>query len=153
MPRIIENLRTGFLRYPGGGRQAMNTIFIRNLVDAVFLALERENAVGQAFNLTDGEKVTKRQFIEKICDALDLAKPTRTPPMWFAHSITWSYEKLYRLMGAKNAPPYNFARLKFMGLNLDFSIDKARQALGYHPRVSFDDGMAETMASYKTTSS
>lgn len=150
MPRIIENLRTGFLRYPGGGRQAMNTIFIRNLVGAVFLALERESAVGQAFNLTDGEKVTKRQFIEKICDALVLPKPTRTPPMWFAYSITWTYEKLYRLMGAKNAPPYNFARLKFMGLNLDFSIDKARQQLGYHPRVSFDDGIAETMAWYKT---
>ena len=71
------------------------------------------------------------------------------PPLWFARLVTWWYEKLYKLAGAKNAPPYNFARLKFMGLNLDFSIEKARRELGYHPRVSFKDGIAETMAWYR----
>ena len=38
---------------------------------------------------------------------------------------------------------------KFLGLNLDFSIEKARRELGYRPRVSFDDAMYETMAYYK----
>lgn len=150
MPRIIDNLRSGFVRYPGGGQQAMNTIFVRNLVDAVFLALEKENAVGQIFNLTDGENVTKRRFIERIADTLDIARPTRTPPMWFAWTITACYERLYKLIGAKEAPPYNFARLKFMGLNLDFSIEKARTELGYRPRVTFDDAMTETLAWYRT---
>jgi 2-alkyl-3-oxoalkanoate reductase len=150
MPRIIDNLRIGFVRYPGGGQQALNTIFVRNLVDAVFLALERENAVGQAYNLTDGEYVSKRRFIETIADTLDLSRPTRTPPLWFARMITWWYEKLYKMVGAKEAPAYNFARLKFMGLNLEFSIEKARTELGYRPRVNFDDAMAETLAWYRT---
>ena len=39
-----------------------------------------------------------------------------------------------------------------MGLNLDFSIEKARRELGYSPRVSFDDAMAETMAWYRAES-
>ena len=150
MPRIIDNLRSGFMRYPGGGQQAMNTIFVRNLVDAVFLALENENAVGQIFNLTDGEHVSKRRFIEKIADTLDIARPTAAPPLWFARTVTWCYEKIYKLTGAKEAPPYNFARLKFMGLNLDFSIEKARTVLGYRPRVNFDDAMTETLAWYRT---
>jgi len=149
MPRIIENLRSGFLRYPGGGKQALNTIFIRNLIDAIFLALENENAVGEAFNLTDGERVSKRQFIEAIADAMNLPRPTRTPPLWFARTVTWFYEKIYKLAGAKQAPPYSFARLKFMGLNLDFSIEKSRRELGYRPRVSFADGIKETMAYYR----
>ncbi len=150
MPRIIDNLRSGFIRYPGGGQQALNTIFVRNLVDAVFLALDHENAVGQVYNLTDGEPVSKRRFIEKIADTLDLSRPTRTPPLWFAWMVTGLYERCYQLMGAKEAPPYNFARLKFMGLNLDFSIEKARAELGYRPRVNFDDAMAETLAWYRT---
>jgi nucleoside-diphosphate-sugar epimerase len=149
MPRIIANLRAGVIRYPGGGRQALNTIFVRNLVDAIFLALDNESAVGQAYNLTDGERITKRQFIEKVTDALGLPRPTRTPPLWLAWTVTWFYEKFAQLTGAREAPAYNFARLKFMGLNLDFSIEKAKRELGYRPRVTFDDGMAETLAWYR----
>ncbi len=150
LPRIVDSMRTGLMCYPGGGEQAMNTIFVRNLVDAIFLALENENAVGEAFNLTDGERVSKRQFIEKIADAVGLPRPSSRPWLWCATLMTWWYEKYYRWTGATEAPPYSFARLKFMGLNLDFSIEKARRVLGYRPRVSFEDGMTETMAWYRT---
>ena len=51
--------------------------------------------------------------------------------------------------GATAAPNFNFTRLKFMGLNLDFSIEKAKRELGYSPRVDFDDAMNETMAWYR----
>jgi nucleoside-diphosphate-sugar epimerase len=38
------------------------------------------------------------------------------------------------------------ARLKFLGLNLDFSIEKAKRELGYQPRITFDQGMEKTIA-------
>src|SRR5262249_10159582 len=54
MPRLIENLRAGKVRYLGGrGKRALNTIYVGNLVDAVFLAVEKPEAVGQVYNLTD----------------------------------------------------------------------------------------------------
>ena len=149
MPRIIDNLRKGAIRYPGGGNGALNTIFVRNLVDAIFLAMERENAVGQVYNLTDGEFVSKRRFIEKIADAMNLPRPHLTPPLWLARIATGAAERIAKWKGAKEAPNFNFTRLKFMGLSLDFSIEKAKRELGYAPRVKFDDAMAETMASYK----
>ncbi|MCI0380159.1 MAG: NAD-dependent epimerase/dehydratase family protein [Gemmataceae bacterium] len=150
MPTIIENLRKGLVRYPGArGRRALNTIFVRNLIDAVFLAIERDQAVGQIYNLTDGENVSKRQFMEKIADLMGLARPRRTPPYWIAWLATWLCEKFAKLRGAKEAPTYNFTKLKFMGLNLDFSIEKARRELGYQPRVGFDDAITETIAWYK----
>jgi len=150
MPRMIEGLRLGTLRYPGArGRRCLNTIFVRNLVQAVFLAVEREQAVGQVYNLTDGEFVSKRQFVETVADAMGLPHPTRTPPLWLAYAVTWCCEALAHLRGAKEAPLFNFTRLKFMGLNLDFSIEKARRELGYNPRYSFAEGMAETMAWYR----
>lgn len=149
MPRIIDALRHNRLRYPGGGNAAMNLIFIDNLVDAVFLAVECEKAVGQAYNLTDGELVSKRQFIGGIADAMDLPHPTRTPPLWFAWMVTWCAEKLAKLKGATKAPLFNFPRLKFIAYNLDFSIQKAMDDLGYRPRVSFEEAMGETMDWYK----
>lgn len=150
LPRIIDNLRKGMVRYPGAkGARALNTIFVRNLVDAIFLAIHNERAVGQVYNLTDGEFVSKRRFIEKIADAMGLPHPHLTPPYWLAWLVTWGFEKTARLRGAKEAPVFNFPRLKFMGLNLDFSIEKAKRELGYQPRVAFDDAMAETMAWYR----
>ena len=41
------------------------------------------------------------------------------------------------------------ARIKFLGLNLDFSIEKACRELGYAPRWTFDEGMRQTLAWYK----
>src|SRR5207245_435141 len=147
--RIIENLRNHQIRYPGGGDAAMNTIFVRNFVHAVFLALDNPNAVGQVYNLTDGEFVSKRRFIESIADALGLDRPTGKPPLWLAKTVTWFSEKMAKLRGAKTAPKFTFAKLKFIGYNLDFSIEKAKRELGYLPKVGFDDAMGETMAYYK----
>ena len=150
MPRLIANLRAGTVRYPGAkGRRALNTIFIGNLVQAVFLVLDNDRAVGQIYNLTDGEFVSKRRFIEAVADAMGLPRPWRAPPLWLARFLTWCSESWARLRGAKEAPLFTRARLKFLGLNLDFSIEKAKRELGYQPRTSFDDAMYETMAYYK----
>ena len=150
MPRIIENLRAGLVRYPGAkGARALNTIYVQNLVDAVLLALDEPRAVGQIYNLTDGELVSKRHFIEAVADAMGLPHPTMMPPLWLARIMTWSVETWAKLRGATEAPLFTRARLKFMGLNLDFSIEKARAELGYKPRVSFDDAMYLTMQWYK----
>ncbi len=89
LPRIIGALKLNRLRYPGGGEAAMNLIFVNNLVDAVFLAVANEKAVGETYNLTDGEFVSKRKFIGAVADAMGLPHPTRRPPLWFAWTVTW----------------------------------------------------------------
>jgi nucleoside-diphosphate-sugar epimerase len=93
--------------------------------------------------------VTKRQFADSVADAMDLPRASLAPPYWLAWVVTWCCEKMAKLRGAEQAPNFNFTRFKFMAMNLDFSIDKARRELGYNPRVSFADAMAETMNWYK----
>ncbi len=150
VPRIVESLRQGTMRYPGAkGHRALNTIYVGNLVQAVLLSLYREEAVGEIFNLTDGEYVSKRQFIEAIADQMELPRPTRTPPLWLARWLTWCSETWAKATGAKTAPLFTQARLKFMGYNLDFSIDKAKMELGYLPRYSFEDAIYLTMRWFK----
>src|SRR5580765_5035493 len=148
MPRLIDSLRKDRMRYPGGGLAALNTIYANNLVDAVFLAVESEKAVGQAYNLTDGEFVSKVKFIEAVADAMGLPHPTRRPPMWLSRLVAWGSETIAKMRGAKEAPYFNFTRLKFMGYNLEFSIEKAMIELGYRPRVNFEQAIGETMDWY-----
>jgi nucleoside-diphosphate-sugar epimerase len=149
LPRLIDNLRRGQVRYLGSGDRAMNTIFVGNLVEAALLAAERSDVVGQVFNLTDGEHVSKRRFIEGIADGLGLPRPQGSVPLWLARIAAWWLEAAARRRNDPEPPRLTQGRLKFLGMNLDFSIDKARRELGYQPRFTFDQGLAQTIEWYK----
>jgi len=150
IPRLVQTLQDRKFCYLGGNKRAMNTIYVGNLVDAIFLAIEQPKAVGQVYNLTDGEAVSKGHFIEALVKGLDLPPtPSFSPPLWLARILAWNMETMAHLTGATEAPRLTRARLKFLGMNLDFSIDKAKRELSYQPRVNFDQGMRETIAWYK----
>ncbi len=150
LPKLIENLKQRKVRYIGSGRQILNCIHVANLVEAVFLAAESPQAVGQIYNLTDGEAVSRRRFISAIVQGLELPKPLPVPgPLWLARFLAWWQESSARRRNAPEAPQLTQARIKFLGLNLDFSIEKAQRELGYHPVKTFDQGMAETIAWYR----
>ena len=149
LPKLVENLRQKKVKYLGSGRQAMNCIYVGNLVDAVLLALESPKAVGEAFNITDGEYVSKKRFIEKVANGFSVPKPGWFKvPLWLAMPLAKWMESSARKNGAKEPPLLTGARVKFLGLNLDFSIEKAKKILGYAPKTSFDQGMESTIASY-----
>lgn len=149
LPRLIQRMSTKKIHYLGGDRRALNTIYIDNLVDAVFLAVDSPNAVGQVYNLTDGEFVSKRRFIEAVADEMGLKKSKQILPRWLAAIIVWVLRRQIVRAGTTGKSPVTHAQFKFLLLNLDFSIEKAKRELGYQPRVGFDEGIHRTMAWYK----
>jgi nucleoside-diphosphate-sugar epimerase len=151
LPKLADNLRRGVVRWIGDpSKRVMNTIYIANLVDAVFQAIDAPNSVGQVYNLTDGEKVTKRKFFETIADGLKLPRPHKRVRLVTARILAKVLESTARRRGAKEPPRLTQGRLKLLGLNLDFSIEKAKRELGYSPKVTFDQGMNETLNWFKS---
>jgi nucleoside-diphosphate-sugar epimerase len=151
LPKLIQALKDRQVRYLGSGKQAMNCIAVGNLVEAIFLAVENVKAVGQVYNLTDGEYVSKRRFIETLADGVEVPRPPNFGvPLWLARLLAWWMEGRARRRGSPTPPRLTQARLKFLGLNLDFSIDKARRELGYQPKQTFDAAMSETVAWYRS---
>ncbi|MFO0880279.1 MAG: NAD-dependent epimerase/dehydratase family protein [Gemmataceae bacterium] len=146
VPRLVENLRAGIVWYLGSGQQALNTIYVGNLVQAALLAAEANGVVGRVYNLTDGEFVSKKHFINGVADGLGIQRPWLHAPLWLARLTAWWMEPLARALRFRSPPRLTQARLKFLGLNLDFSIERARRELGYAPATSFDQGLAATLA-------
>jgi nucleoside-diphosphate-sugar epimerase len=150
LPKLIKRMTNGKIHYLGGDRRALNTIYIGNLVDAVFLAVEKPDAVGQAYNLTDGEAVSKRRFFEAVADGMSLPRSKQMLPRWLAGIVARMLERRMRRAVARGKQALiTPAQFKFLLLNLDFSIEKAKRELGYRPRFTFDQGMRETLAWYK----
>jgi nucleoside-diphosphate-sugar epimerase len=149
LPRLIKRLREDRFHYLGGNKRALNTIFVGNLVDAVFLAVDQPQAVGQTYNLTDGEPVSKERFVNGIADGMGINRPHQRLPRWLAAVVSRVLRWQLHRAAPKGKSWITPAQYKFIQLNLDFSVDKARRELGYQPRVPFDTAMAETMAWYR----
>jgi len=150
LPRMIERLSARNVKYIAQGKYALNTTYVGNLVHAIFLALENPAAVGEVFNITDGEFVSKRRFFEAVADGLGIPRPTRSIPLWLAKPLAKWREGVFRRRNKPHPPIITQAIVKFAGLNLDFSIGKARTVLGYTPTTTFAQAMNQTIEWFRT---
>jgi nucleoside-diphosphate-sugar epimerase len=140
LPRIIAKIKSGKMKLLGRGDRVLNNTYVGNLVDAVLLAVERPNTVGETFNIRDERLVTREEFIHTVADYLGRPHPRHVPER-LARLLVHPIEGLAKLRAATEPPLLTGAQIKFMTLNLDFSIAKAKRLLGYQPQVDFRDGI------------
>jgi len=145
LPKLVHSLRTGRFAYFGSGNQALNCIYVKNLVHAIFLAAGSPQAIGEVFNVTDGARVSKKQFIGRVAELAGLKPPRRKIPLWLAWTLAILMERRAKRLKSTTPPLVNKARYKFLGLNLEYSIEKARRLLGYEPPFTTEQGLVAAM--------
>jgi ornithine--oxo-acid transaminase len=137
-----------------GGRAVAGLCYLDNLVDAAILALRHEAAPGHAFNVSDGLGITWKEFTDSLAEGLGCSKARWSLPYWMAHGVGFSLEHGYRLLRKTtglNAPPLlSRQAVQVLGNNQDFSNRKAREMLGWEPRVDYSAGLEATLAWLRT---
>jgi nucleoside-diphosphate-sugar epimerase len=144
IPRLIELFESGKIKFIGDGKKVLNNTSVHNLADAILLAIEKDEALGETFNIRDQRLVTREEYLNTVAEYLGKPRPGKVP-LWLARSAVGVIEGLARVTGQRKAPLLTRARIKFMTLNLDFSIAKAKEKLGYQPRVDFQEGIKEAL--------
>ena len=144
VPRIIERIVQNKMKLIGDGRKVLNNTYVGNLVDAIMLAMEKKEAIGETFNIRDERLVTREEFVHTIANYMGKPRPGKVP-QWLARAAVGPIERIARARGATKAPLLTRARLKFLLYNLDFSIAKAKRILGYCPCVDFQEGIQEAL--------
>ncbi len=133
-----------------GGRAVAGLCYVDNLLDAAVLALGHEAAPGQAFNVTDGLPVTWREFADGLSEGLGCSKVRWSVPYWMASGVGFSLEHGYRLLrtttGLSSPPLLSRQAVQVLGKNQDFSNRRAREMLGWVPRVEYSAGLEATLA-------
>lgn len=138
--RIVDKLQNGTMRFIGRGDRFFNNTYVDNLVDAIFLAIEKPDIVGEIFNVRDERLVTRLEFVNTVADYLGVPHPKHVPER-LVRLLVHPIENIARWRGRKTPPLLTGALIKYMANNLDFSIDKAKRVLGYEPRVDFREGI------------
>ena len=143
-------IRGGYMLLVDRGRAIAGLVYIDNLIDAIVLALGHDGACGQAFNVTDGLSVTWKQFTDSLADGLGASAARFSMPYRVANGVGFSLEHGYRLVrrATRVSAPALLSRqaVHIMGNDQDFSNRKAREVLGWEPRVSYDEGLETTVA-------
>ena len=147
---IARAIRSRQMLLVGGGRAVAGLCYVDNLIDAAVLALRHEAAPGHAFNVSDGLDVTWRQFTDGLAEGLGCAGVRWSVPYWAASGVAFSLEHGYRLLrrttGLSAPPLLSRQAVQVLGRNQDFSSRRARETLGWEPRVDYSTGLRETVA-------
>lgn len=145
LPKLMSALRRSQFVFFGDGSQALNAVYAGNVAQAVFLALESNSAPGEVFNLTDGCSLSKREFVGEVAAAMGLPLPGRKIPLGLARVMAHAVHDVAAWLGTAKPPLVNKARFKFLGLHLDYSVEKARRILGYSPDTAWRERIKDAV--------
>ncbi len=114
------------------------------------LALERPLTAAGTFNVTDEVPVTWAAFTDDLAGG-SAAPPVRLEPALPARDRDrlLATEQGYRLLrgatGLRTAPLLSRQAVQVLGRDQSFSAARARELLGWEPRVGYRDGLESTL--------
>jgi nucleoside-diphosphate-sugar epimerase len=139
--RPLQAIKRGVFALPDGGRGVVSPVYVDNLVDGIVLAASEPRAVGQVFTLTDGIGVENRRFFAPYHEWLGKSGP-RSLPGGLMKAATWPVERIAEARGGESdLNPQTIAYFRRRGT---YSIRRAREVLGYEPKVDLEEGMRRT---------
>jgi len=132
----------------GYKRQDITFVYVKDVVQAVFLALDKgEN--GRQYFLSDGKVYQSTTFSDLIHEELGRPWWIRiTAPVWVLRIVTFFGEYIGRMTGkvtALNNDKYNILKQRNWRCDIQPAIDE----LGYQPTVKLEQGVKETIQWYK----
>ena len=132
----------------GFQRQDITFVYVTDVVQAVFLALEK-GKTGRSYFLSDGEVYQSSTYSDLVHEELGRPWWIRiTAPIWLLRIITrvgdWWGRRTGK-MSALNNDKFNILRQR----NWRCDIQPARQELGYEPKVKLAEGVHRSIRWYK----
>lgn len=144
---IFRRVRKGMFPIFGSGKTLYHPLYVDNLVDALILAMDPDKGLGEAYLIADEEYVEIEDLVKRVAQAMDT--PVKTPhfPVTPVVIVGHIVEKLCKPFGIT---PFIFPRrVDWYRQNRAFDISKAKQQLGYAPRVPLDQGLKATYDWYR----
>jgi nucleoside-diphosphate-sugar epimerase len=146
--KLFNFINDGKFRMIGSGNVLYHLTYVEDLAEGIFLAGEKEEALGEIFTIGGEEYLILSELVEKIAKALDKPLPDKMSvpvwPVWFAGLLC---EVACKPFGV--SPPIYRRRVDFFIKDRAFDISKAKKLLGYIPKVSLDKGLKITAEWYK----
>lgn len=130
----------------GSGQTLMHMVYIDDLVAGMIQANESDTGLGQTVILAGEEYVTLNELVRLVGIATKVSGRTWRLPIWPLMTAATLCEIACKPFGFE--PPLHRRRAAFFTKDRAFSIERAKQVIGYRPQVSLETGLAKTAEWY-----
>lgn len=139
--RPIDMLKAGQMILPTveGRCGVINHVHVDNLIDGMLLALEKDSG-GGVFNITDDAIASSDEFFGYYATMLGCKQP-KTVPAKLALPVLKTAEAVLPRLGVPL--PFKADGVRFLSRRNKVSCERAKQQLGYHPKINLKEGMRQ----------
>ena len=139
---LVESSK-GFL--VGSGENVVPVVYVRDVAQGLIKAGDAGDvAVGRAYTIADDRRVTQAQYLNTIAECLHVPHVSRHVPYTPLYLAARAAEVVWQAMGRRSGapPPVTTYGITLLGGDQQFSIDRAREELGYQPEYDIARGVA-----------
>ena len=139
LPKIVENLKSGFARIIGKGDHPADVIHVRDVAEFITLVLHEPMTIGRTYNLTNPDNPTWKDMLHEAARILGVEPPRRHIPYPAAYAIATLMEMLSRVT---NKPPrLTRYAVRNVGRPYHYVTDRMRDELGFSPQIDLLEGL------------
>jgi dihydroflavonol-4-reductase len=131
----------------GDGGSLFQPAHVDDVVEGFRLCLRNPDAVGEPFIVGGDEYVPLRDLVRIVAEELGVAPPRLRVPMGPVLKLADLCERVCVPLGIE--PPLHRRRVSFFQNDRAFSVDKAKQVLGFQPRRDLRDSLRDTISWYR----
>jgi len=140
--QVFKMLEKGKMRMIGSGENVIPFVHVKDVIQALLLAGEREKAVGETYIIAGGENKTQKELLEMASNELNVKPPE---------------EKIHHLMARlmvkfSSKTGFGDEHLDLLASHRMFSISKAKKDLGYSPKIKLEEGVREMVEYFRGVS-
>ncbi|MBJ7472790.1 MAG: hypothetical protein JHD16_15900 [Solirubrobacteraceae bacterium] len=123
------------------GRGIHSPVYVDDLVQGLLLAVSHPAAAGQVFTISGAQGVTSREYFGHLFRFAGRRGPVGVPT-GLGVALATLADAVNRLTGRRNE--INATSMRYLARPGTYSIQKAREMLGYEPQVDLAEGMRRT---------
>jgi nucleoside-diphosphate-sugar epimerase len=143
---IARLLKERTMAYVDRGRAPGGFVYVDDVAEAMIAAAANPATVGEAYNLSSIHQESWRRYCSYLADALGLKKPWLDLPFSFAMGLAAAMEAPQRYLRMPGRPLLTRHAVYLLARNQEYPSLKARDAFGWQPAVSLEEGIARSVA-------
>ncbi|MGD1805633.1 NAD-dependent epimerase/dehydratase family protein [Dapis sp. BLCC M126] len=147
MLKLFKMIQKGRFVIVGDGEVLFHPSYIDDVVRGFLLCLNNQKAIGEVFIFGGEGYLTLNELCQLIAAELGVKPPNIRVPLGPVLSLATLCEKVCVPLNIE--PPLHRRRVSFFQNNRAFSIDKAKQVLGFEPQYSIKEGIQKTRDWYQ----
>lgn len=148
--KLVRSVRFRLDAIAGFGAQAITFVYVKDLVQAILLAAERQEVTRKAYFVSDGQVYSSSDFSRQAAGAMNHNWTLHLKiPLWLVFVVSYLSGFTAKLLGhgtTLNRDKYLILKQR----NWLCDIQSITADLGYTPKYSLKDGVRETVNWYKS---